>query len=177
MNTYLFSNRDWQSALAFCTNANDSIYVAMLEGANHTMPNMAFIQLVYQTNPQSEVLKFLWLREASKIEEFLLSKTSDESNNFYYMNGDTPINMDSMYTVSNTLAKFIQLSGQIINNPLNLPAKTTVANTTAYYYYKTNKPEQANSLLASIASSPKDSIELNQYNLLKTLLTLKKTKI
>ena len=176
MNTYLFSNRDWQSALAFCTNANDSIYVAMLEGANHTMPNMAFIQLVYQTNPQSEVLKFLWLREASKIEEFLLSKTSEDSKYFYYMNGDTPINMDSMYTVSNTLAKFIQLSGQIINNPLNLPAKTTVANTTAYYYYKTNKPEQANSLLASIASSQKDSIELNQYNLLKTLLTLKKDK-
>ena len=174
MNTYLFSNRDWQSALAFCTNANDSIYVAMLEGANHTMPNMSFIQLVYQTNPQSEILKFLWLREASKIEEFLLSKQQHESKNIYYINYDTPINMDSMYAISNTLTQFIQLSGQILNNPLNLPAKTTVANTLAYYYYKTNKPEQAISLLANIATSPKDSIEANQYKLLKTLLTLKK---
>jgi len=58
MNTYLFSNRQWKSALPFCKNASDSIYVAMLEGANHPMPTMEFINMVYKTNPNSEVLTF-----------------------------------------------------------------------------------------------------------------------
>ena len=69
MNTYLFSNRNWKSALPLCKDASDSVYVAMLEGANEPLPNMEFANMVYQKNHGSEILKFLWLSEAHKMEE------------------------------------------------------------------------------------------------------------
>lgn len=174
MNTYLFSNRNWKSALPYCKTANDSVYVTLLEGANHTLPDMEFIQLIHKTNPNSEVLKLLWLREANKIEEFLMHNKSNGAKNIFYLNGDRPVDMDSMYSSTKTLMQFVSLTERILNNATNIPAKVTVANTAAYYYYKKGDYNKATDCLTKIASVPKDDIEKSQYELLNSLIALKK---
>ncbi len=174
MNTYLFSNRNWKSALPYCTSANDSVYVALLEGANHTLPDMEFIQLIYKANPNTEVLKLLWLREANKIEEYLLNRNDRSSKNIYYLNYETPIDMDSLYSATKTLLQFISLSEKIVSNPINIPVKVTAGNTIAFYYYKKGDYAKAAAYLEKIASLPKDKTEQAQYQLLNSLVALKK---
>lgn len=175
MNTYLFSKRQWKTALPYCKDAKDSIYVALLEGANHTLPDMEFIQLIYKTNPNSEVLKLLWLREAKKIEEFVLQNYTEDDKNIFYLNYDTPVDMDSLYTSTKTIAQFLDLSEKILNNPANIPVKITVANAAAYYYYKKGELSKASACLAKIAALQKDEMEKLQYQLLSGLVNLKKS--
>lgn len=174
MNTYLFSNRNWKSALPYCTSANDSVYVALLEGANHTLPDMEFIQLIYKANPNTEVLKLLWLREANKIEQYLLNRNDRDNKNIYYLNYETPIDMDSLYSATKTLLQFISLSEKIVNSAVNIPVKVTAGNTIAFYYYKKGDYRKAATYLEKIVSLPKDKIEQAQYQLLNSLITLKK---
>lgn len=176
MNTYLFSNRNWKSALPYCKDANDSVYVALLEGANHTLPNMEFIQMIYKTNPNSEVLKLLWLREANKIESFLLSEKNEDGKNIFYLDYDNPMDMDSLYSATKTAFQFLALSEKILNSPAAIPAKVTVVNTLAFYYYKNGDYKKAADCLTKIASLPKDDIEKAQYSLLNNLILLKKDK-
>ncbi|MBK8143569.1 MAG: hypothetical protein IPK62_00560 [Bacteroidetes bacterium] len=175
MNTYLFSNRNWKSALPLCKDASDSVYVAMLEGANEPLPNMEFANMVYQKNPGSEILKFLWLREAHKMEEYWLTKNKYETKNIHYLDYDHPIDMDSFYVSAHILSQFIELSNSILHHNGNIPAKVSVANSLAYYYYKTGDYEKAQNLLEKITSLPKDEIERKQFELLSALLHLKKS--
>lgn len=177
MNTFLFSNRNWKSALPFCKDASDSVYVAMLEGANDPLPNMEFAKMVYQKNPNSEILKFLWLREAHKMEEYWLTKNKYESKNIHYLDYDKPIDMDSLYVNAQILSQFIDLSNGILNHTENIPAKVSVANSLAYYYYKTGDYTKAQSMLEKITSLQKDEIERKQFELLSTVIHLKKNNL
>ncbi len=174
MNTYLFGNREWRSALPYCKSAADSVAVALLEGANHTLPDMTFIDLVYRTNPQSDVLKLLWLREAKKAEEFLFNNEPYQGKRLFYLNYDNAIDMDSMYTASKTLLRFMSLSETILNDKANILVKVTVGHTAAFYYYRQGDWVKAAACLDKIAALPKDETEKLQFRLLSSLINLKK---
>jgi hypothetical protein len=170
MNTYLFSNRNWQAALPYCTSKKDSVYVALLEGANHTLPNMDYIQFVYNANPAAEELKLLWMREANKIEYFL---NTGAYHNFYI--GENLIDVDSIYKQNNLIAQYIAFANKILANPNTVPVQVTAGTAVASFYYHQKNYSKALQYLDLIKNNPKDSIETTQYLLLLHMATLKNT--
>ena len=174
MCTYLFTNRNWKSALPFCKTAKDSVYVTLLEGANHPLPNMEFIEQVYNTNPAAEELKLLWLRETNKLEQYVLNATANDLGN-YYFNSEEPINIDSIYKTQNVLVSYTKLAEKMMSNPMDLPVKTTIGNCFAFYFYQLKDYAKASYFLNQIAKMPKDEIEQQQYDLLTKLTTLKQS--
>lgn len=169
LHTYLFTNRQWQSALPLCKQKSDSIGVLFLEAANHPYPNMDFIKQVYALQPQSDILKLLWLRETQKLEDYVFVKTTDDNAPKFYFNTDAAINMDSIYTHRNIIKEYIQLGEEILHAPKFYPMQVTVGNCLAFYYYNTKNYQAAAASLAAIKQLPKNEFELTQYKLLSAL--------
>ena len=176
VNTYLISNRDWKSALSFCKNAKDSVYVVLLEGANHVYPSMEYIQTVYNTNPASPELKLLWLRETNKIEHFVLNGMNANDGPVIFYDNELPVNIDTIYKDRNIVSDYVKLGEKILSGKENIPVKVTVANCLAYYYYSLKKYKEAQQCIEKISELPKDEIEQSQYLLLTNLIKLKKEK-
>lgn len=173
MNTYLWSNRKWTTALPYCKNKNDSIAVTLLEGANNPYPSMEFINLVYKTNPTSPELKLLWLREAAKLEMFTYGNSKINEN--YLLDKDyNPINIDSIYKHRKVIANYIKIGETILSNKENLPAKVSVGNCLALFYYHFKRYQEAQNCINKISTLPKDEIEQAQYALLTNLIKFKK---
>lgn len=175
MTTYLQSNRNWKAALPYCKNAHDSVYVVLLEGAHHKLPDLEFTQWVYKTNPQSEVLKLLWLREAMKMQNYWRIVGYKESDLSMYM-GAEEFFIDSFYEHGSIMKDFVSLSEEILANPNELPVKSTVASCLAFYHYEKGNYEKALNVLNQASAWRKDKMETLQYDLLKQLVELKRSE-
>lgn len=176
VNTYLMSDRNWKSALQYCKNAKDSVYVVLLEGANHVYPSMEYIQYVYNINPAAPELKLLWLRETNKIEHFIISNIDVNDGPILFYDNELPVNIDSIYKHRNVVSDYVKLGEQILSSKENVPVKVNVANCLAYYYYSMKKYKEAQNCIDKIAKLPKDDIEQSQYLLLANLIKLKNEK-
>ncbi len=169
MTSYSWSNRNWKGALPYCKTAQDSVYVILMAGAKEPFPSMEFLHLTYKTNPNSETLKLLWLREANKIDEYIFSFTKE----IYSLKLDKYINLDSIYKSNNVVNKYEELGMKILNSPENSIAKASVGNSMAYYFYKIKNYQKASECILKNENISKDEIEQMQYDLLKNLVTLK----
>jgi hypothetical protein len=171
MTSYSWTNRNWKGALAYCQSTQDSIYVILMAGTKEPFPTMDFIKHTYKSNPNSETLKLLWLREANKIDEFKFSN----NQMMYSYKTDEYINIDSVYKKNDVLTEYEMLGMQILNSPNNIQAKASIGNSMSYYFYKLKNYTKAAECISKNENTSKDEIEKLQFDLLKNLNNLKIT--
>jgi hypothetical protein len=174
MQTYLWSGKNWKSALPFCKNSADTLAVIMLDGLHHPEPDLEHMQSIATIDPNADVLKILWLRETSKIEQYWLNSDGKFVDNYYFEEEKSKA-IQRTFASTYYLEDYLQLSKKILETTKNESVKTTIGNTLAYYFYRKKDWASCNFYLQQIENTKKVGIENQQYLLMKNLLALQQS--
>jgi hypothetical protein len=174
LRTYNSSNQDWQGALAYCKNTADSIAVLLLPTAKNPMPDTKMLKTIYNLNPNHEAIQLLWLREANKLETYLLNAKNNDYLR-YDNNTENEVNITAKLKEENYVQEMMELANIMIENK-NTKYKATIANMLAYYAYRIKQNAIAKNYIAIAKKEQKNDIENKQTNLLQELISIQETK-
>jgi hypothetical protein len=172
--TYNQSKKDWQGALAYCKNTADSIAILLLQTAQNPIPDVSMVENIYRINPQHEAIQLLWLREANKLETYLLNRQNNDYE-LYNSNADEPKNMTAIIKKNNYIKQFVALGNTMLANP-NTAHKATIANVLAYYAFRIKQYAMAKQYITIAKKSVPTVMEIPQTEILEQVITLQESQ-
>ncbi len=172
MQTYLWSGKKWKTALPYCKTAADTLAVVMIDGLHHPEPDLEHIATIASIDPNAEVLKLLWLRETSKIEQYWINTDENVESAFMFFEDEKNKEIQNVFGSANYFKDYAALSKQLLQQTTNQSVKTTIGNALAYYFYRKKDWATCNYYLQQIESTAKNDIEQQQFLLLKNLLQM-----
>jgi hypothetical protein len=159
--TYKWGNRNWQSALKLCKTTADSISVISLHSATEVEPNTKLIEQLFKLNPNSDVLRLLWMRETQKVQHMY---NADEFS--FWSFGDRGDKLASMYKKPTVLSNYFAL-GEMLLNKAPQELKAMVANSLGFIMLHRNKVIDSKKYLTTAQQYATSDIDRAQNQVLQ----------